>query len=121
MPDTNAGSSSSKLYHVLPIIRFSGSSSSLVMLDLMSDDHVTRYAAIFWRNNMKNYNLLLANWKVLKIFAIFKVFRVEKFIGDVRFAIRQPRDRLRCHFLVRKYEFLINGGISGHVVIRHKI
>ncbi len=38
------------------------------MLDLMSGDHVTRYAVIFLRENMKNYNLLTANWKLLNIF-----------------------------------------------------
>ena len=76
----------------------------MVILDLMSDDHVTGNAAIFWRKNMKNHNLLLAKWKILNIIIIFQVFGIAKFIGDVKFAVRQPRDRIRRHLLAGKYE-----------------
>ena len=86
--DTHIGSSSSKQNYVLLIIRFSGLGSSLMTLDVMSDDHVTGYAAIFWRKNMKNYNLLLVNWKILNVIITYTVFVVEKSIGDVKFAVR---------------------------------
>ena len=36
-----------KFYIYLLPLRFSGSKSSLIILDLMSDDHVTLYAANF--------------------------------------------------------------------------
>ena len=39
----------------------------LVMLDLISNDYVTGYAIIFWRENMKYCNLPLANWKNIKM------------------------------------------------------
>ena len=50
------------------MIKFIGSGSSLVMLELVSDDHVSKYAAIFWWENMKNYSLLLAEWNILSIY-----------------------------------------------------
>ena len=58
------------------------------MLDLMSDDHVARYAAIFWWEDMKNYNLLLSHWKVQYTFIIYMVFGIEKSIVDVKFAVQ---------------------------------
>ena len=87
-------------------LRFSGSGSSLVKLDLTSDDHMIRYAANFWLENMKNYNLLLANWKILNIFITFQVFGVEKSIEDVNFAVQQPRDRMYRHFWRENMNFL---------------
>ena len=90
---------------MLLIIRLSGSGSSLAMLDLISDSHVIRYAAIFWRENMKNYNLLLAKWKILNIFIMFQVFGVEKLIRNVKFAVRLPRDLILRHFLRENMNF----------------
>ena len=58
------------------------------MLDLMSDDHVASYAAIFWWEDMKNYNLLLSHWKVQYTFIIYIVFGIEKSIVDVKFAVQ---------------------------------
>ena len=55
------------------------------MLNLTFDNHVTGYAAM---ENMQNYNLLLANWNNLNILVSIKVFRVEKSIGDIRFAVQ---------------------------------
>ena len=52
-PATSVGFSLSNQNHVLLILRFSSVRVLFVMLDLMSDDHVTGYAAIFWRENLK--------------------------------------------------------------------
>ena len=53
---------------MLLIKRFSGPVSLLLTLDLMSDDHATGYADIFWREKIKTYNLILVKWKILYIF-----------------------------------------------------
>ena len=45
------------------------------MLDLMSDDHVTGDAALFWQKNMKNYNLILAKRIILNIYLSLLKFR----------------------------------------------
>ena len=82
-----------------------------VMLDLISQDLVTSYAAIFQQENMKNYNLLITNWKLLNIFIIQQVFGVKKFIQDVNFAVQRPCDRIRCHFQSGKHEFLKNSSV----------
>ena len=58
----------------------------------------------FLQKNMKNYNLLWAKRKIQNIFITFNVFGVEKFIGDVKFAVRRPHDQIRRHFFVGKYE-----------------
>ena len=97
--DTNIGSSSSKYNYMLLIIRFLGSSRSLVTLDVMSDDFVTGYASIFRWENMKNYNLLLANWKILNIFYHLPGFGGEKSNGDVKFAVRRPCDKICRHYI----------------------
>ena len=65
---------------------------------------MTGLAAILRRKNVKNYNLLVANWKILNIFITKMVFGVKKSISDIRFYARRPRDRVCCHFVVRKYE-----------------
>ena len=66
---------------------------------------------------MENYNLLLAERKILSL----KVFGVEKSIGNVKFAVRRPRDRIRRHFLAEKHEFLKNDGLFGHVFVGKEI
>ena len=53
---------------MLLILRFSGLGSSLVKLDLISDDHSIENATIFRRECMKYHNLLIANWKNLITF-----------------------------------------------------
>ena len=47
---------------IISLLRFLWSERQCVKLELTSDDHLIRYAAIFWWENTKNYNLLLANW-----------------------------------------------------------
>ena len=56
-------------------------------LDLMSDGHVTGYVAIFWRENKKNYNLLLAKRKIVIKYITQEVFVVKMSIRDVTFAV----------------------------------
>ena len=88
---------------MLQIIWFLGP-GSLLMLDLMSDDPVTGYATIFWQENTKNYNLLLANRKILNIYITYLVYVVEMFIEDVKFAVPRPHNQTHRHFFAGKYE-----------------
>ena len=55
---------------------------------------------------MKNYNLLLDKRKILKIFITCLVFEIEKFIGDVKFVLRQPSDQICRHFWLENLNFL---------------
>ena len=58
---------------MLLILRFSESGSSLVTLDLISDDHMIGYAAIFSHEYMINYN------KIRKKFLRFHAYDLNSF------------------------------------------
>ena len=64
----------------------------------MFDDYVTGYAAIFWPEKLKNYNLLLAQWKILNTLITFKVFGVKKSMEVVKSAVQRPRARYGAIF-----------------------
>ena len=60
-----------------------------------------------WQENIKNYKLILAKWKIKNIFITFKVFGVKMSIEDIKFAVRRTCDQISYYFLTRKHEFLL--------------
>ena len=88
---------------MLLFIGFLRLGNSLVALDLMSDDHVTGYAALFWWKNTKNYNLLLAKRKVLNTF-ITKRFLGSRNLQEKSKLLSNDHITDRSPFLAGKYE-----------------
>ena len=82
------------------------SKNPLVASDLLLDGDVTEYGRHFGKNKCTRHKCKFYPIILKSHAADFIVFGLKEFVGDVRFYVQRPRDRIRRHFLKGKHEIL---------------